>query len=102
MTGPMKSIKSICVFCGSSSAVDPGYLSAAFELGRCIGREGIGRVYGGGCSGLMGWLGRGVDQGGEGSAWQSREAEMVKLLGREPEAEEGGLFGLGGVGLMPF
>lgn len=58
----MKSIKSICVFCGSSSAVDPGYLSAAFELGRCIGREGIDLVYGGASIGLMGEVARGVHQ----------------------------------------
>ena len=58
----MKSIKSICVFCGSSSAVDPVYLSAAFELGRCIGREGIDLVYGGASIGLMGEVARGVHQ----------------------------------------
>jgi len=62
MKESMKSIKSICVFCASSSAVDPVYLSAAFDLGRCLGREGIDLVYGGASIGLMGEVARGVHQ----------------------------------------
>ena len=56
----MKSIQSICVFCASSSAVEPVFLEAAFELGRCIGKDGIDLVYGGASIGLMGEVARGV------------------------------------------
>ena len=56
----MKTIRSICVFCASSSAVQPVFLEAAFELGRCMGKEGIDLVYGGASIGLMGEVARGV------------------------------------------
>ena len=58
----MKSIRSICVFCASSSAVAPVFLTAAYELGRCLGREDIDLVYGGASIGLMGEVARGVHQ----------------------------------------
>ncbi|HEX2330128.1 MAG TPA: TIGR00730 family Rossman fold protein [Candidatus Angelobacter sp.] len=50
----MPSIKSICVFCGSSFGARPAYKSAAEELGRLLAGRGIRLVYGGGCVGLMG------------------------------------------------
>jgi uncharacterized protein (TIGR00730 family) len=52
--------KSLCVYCGSSNAVAPKYLAAAFELGRQMGRAGIKLVYGGGRVGLMGRVADGV------------------------------------------
>lgn len=47
-------MRSICVFCGSSSGDDPAYAVAAAEMGRRIARGGRRLVYGGGSVGLMG------------------------------------------------
>lgn len=47
-------MKSLCVFCGSSSGVLPIYAESARSLGREIARRGIRLVYGGGHVGLMG------------------------------------------------
>ncbi|EPG64754.1 TIGR00730 family Rossman fold protein [Leptospira wolffii] len=44
----------ICVFCGSRPGKDPRYLQAAEYLGHLLASEGIGLVYGGATSGLMG------------------------------------------------
>jgi uncharacterized protein (TIGR00730 family) len=49
----MKKIKSICVFCGSSPGADPDYTTAARQLGRLMGQQGITLVYGGSNIGLM-------------------------------------------------
>jgi uncharacterized protein (TIGR00730 family) len=46
----------MCVFCGSSSGVRPGYATTARELGRLLAGRDIGLVYGGGSVGLMGIL----------------------------------------------
>ena len=46
----------VCVFCGSSAGTDPAYREAAAALGRLLGEQGIGLVYGGGSAGLMGAL----------------------------------------------
>lgn len=50
----MKSIKNVCVYCGSSAAVDDLYKNAAREVGEGLARDGMTLVYGGGASGLMG------------------------------------------------
>lgn len=47
-------IGSICVYCGSSDAADPAWLSAAARLGRDLAEADIRLVYGGGGVGLMG------------------------------------------------
>lgn len=57
-------MKHLCVFCGSSDRVDAKYLQAATETGREIARRGWGLVYGGGKTGLMGAVARGVKDGG--------------------------------------
>ena len=46
--------KSICVFCGSSSAVDQHYFDLAKATGEAIAAAGPRLVYGGGGVGLMG------------------------------------------------
>jgi uncharacterized protein (TIGR00730 family) len=46
----------ICVFCGSSSGVNPAYAHAAERVGRLFCERGIVLVYGGGNVGLMGTL----------------------------------------------
>lgn len=59
------SIKSLCVFCGSSPGGDPAYVSAAGELGQFLAGHQITLVYGGGRVGLMGALADAVlDSGG--------------------------------------
>jgi uncharacterized protein (TIGR00730 family) len=52
----MKKIRRLCVYCGSSGAVDPQFREAASELGALLGAGGIELVYGGGRVGLMGLL----------------------------------------------
>lgn len=51
---PVKPVKSICVFCGSSSGSRPEYAAVARELGELLARRGISVVYGGGHVGMMG------------------------------------------------
>ncbi len=51
---PMSSIRSICVYCGSSPGNDPRYLGAAQTLGTAIAEGGMRLVYGGGTRGIMG------------------------------------------------
>ena len=47
-------MKSVCVYCGSSSGIDPVYVGAATDVGKMLADEGIELVYGGGSVGLMG------------------------------------------------
>jgi len=50
----MTSLKNICVYCASSSSVDPKYRQLATDLGQFLGQENRTLVYGGGHVGLMG------------------------------------------------
>jgi uncharacterized protein (TIGR00730 family) len=47
-------LKSVCVFCGCNRGAHPRYQRAAESVGRLIAGLGIGLVYGGAQSGLMG------------------------------------------------
>lgn len=49
----MSQIKSICVFCGSSSGSSPEYTQKAIALGKLFVEKGITLVYGGSNVGLM-------------------------------------------------
>lgn len=49
-------LRSVCVFCGSSSGRRPEYAAAARQLGTLLAQRGIRLVYGGGNVGLMGVL----------------------------------------------
>jgi hypothetical protein len=49
-----RQIRSLCVYCGSSAAVDERYRDAASELGARLAKAGIELVFGGGRVGLMG------------------------------------------------
>jgi hypothetical protein len=60
----MSNIRRLCVYCGSSGAVDRQYREAASELGARLAAAGIGLVYGGGRVGLMGLLADAVLAGG--------------------------------------
>ena len=50
----MQQIQRVCVYCGSSGAVDARYRDAASELGRSLAAADIGLIFGGGRIGLMG------------------------------------------------
>jgi len=52
----MQNIRRLCVYCGSSGAVEAQYREAARELGARLAAAGIELVYGGGRVGLMGLL----------------------------------------------
>lgn len=47
-------LKSICLFCGSSPGLDPAFRKAAADLGTTLARNNIRLIYGGGHVGLMG------------------------------------------------
>ena len=51
-----RSVKNICVFCGSASGRRPAYARAARQLGAELALRNLGLVYGGGSIGLMGIL----------------------------------------------
>jgi len=52
----IRSIRTVCVFCGSSSGARHEYKDAAVELGRQLSSAGLQLVFGGGRVGLMGAL----------------------------------------------
>jgi len=59
-------IRKICVYCGSSPGTDPAFVQAARAFGVDMAKSGIGLVYGGGGSGIMGEIARAVlDLGGQ-------------------------------------
>lgn len=57
-------IRSVCVYCGSSSGNGNRYMDAGLELGRAIGASGMRLVYGGGTKGIMGAVARGAQEAG--------------------------------------
>lgn len=62
----MANVRSVTVYCSSSSAVAPVYHSAARELGMAIARQGWRLVYGGNFVGLMAEVAQGTrDAGGK-------------------------------------
>jgi uncharacterized protein (TIGR00730 family) len=62
----MSTIRSICVYCGSSPGNDATYVKAGEELGAAIASANIKLIFGGGTHGIMGAVARGVlDAGGQ-------------------------------------
>lgn len=62
----MKSIQSICVFCGSNTGFNKNYKKLTIELAKYLALHHHRLVYGGGRLGLMGVLGNTMlDQGGD-------------------------------------
>jgi uncharacterized protein (TIGR00730 family) len=55
MTSPA-ALRSLCIFCGSSSGLKREYAAAAAAMGRLLAERGIRVVFGGGNVGLMGVL----------------------------------------------
>lgn len=60
----MSTIRSICVYCGSSPGNSPIYLEAGRALGRAIAEAGLTLVYGGGLKGVMGAVANGAVEAG--------------------------------------
>ena len=56
--------KSLCVYCSSSDRLEPKYMDAASQVGAGMARRRWTLVYGGGKTGLMGAVARGVKAGG--------------------------------------
>lgn len=50
----MNTIRSICVYCGSSTGNDNAYVEAGEILGRSMAEAGLQLIYGGGTNGIMG------------------------------------------------
>lgn len=72
-------IKRITVFCGSANGKEKIYKETATELGKTLGRNKIGLVYGGANVGLMGAVADGaLSEGGE----------VIGILPRFLEAKE--------------
>ena len=57
-------MKRLAVYCGSATPADPLYIEGARALGRTFAERGIGLVYGGGRTGLMGAIADGALEGG--------------------------------------
>ena len=57
-------LRHICVYCGSAVGADPRFAAGAAALGAAMAAAGIGLVYGGGNTGLMGIAARSVLAGG--------------------------------------
>ena len=60
----MNTIRSICVYCGSSPGNNDLYLKAGHTLGRAIAQTGLQLVYGGGGKGIMGAVADGALRSG--------------------------------------
>lgn len=51
-------VRSVCVYCGSGSGLNPAYAESARILGQAFGVNGVRLIYGGGSLGLMGEVAR--------------------------------------------
>jgi len=60
----MNTIRSVCVYCGSSPGRDEIYLRAGQTLGRSIAGAGLRLIYGGGTKGIMGAVADGAIRAG--------------------------------------
>lgn len=60
----MNTIRSVCVYCGSSPGRDEVYAKAGHLLGRSIARAGLRLIYGGGTKGIMGAVAEGALKAG--------------------------------------
>ena len=60
----MNTIRSVCVYCGSSPGNDDLYVKAGHALGRSIAQAGLELIYGGGGKGIMGAVADGALRAG--------------------------------------
>ncbi len=61
---PMNTIRSVCVYCGSSPGRDEAYVKAGHLLGRSLAKSGLRLIYGGGTKGIMGAVADGALKAG--------------------------------------
>jgi len=71
-------MKKICVFCGSSSGIDPKYIKHARDLGHSMAEKDLGLVYGGASIGIMGAIADGCMEAG-GSVWGVIPKQIIDL-----------------------
>lgn len=84
----MAVVKSLCVFCGASDAVDPAYRDAATRLGTLMGQAGVELVFGGGRIGLMGLISTAVaGNGGRVFGVIPKHLHRAETGGRTPVGE---------------
>jgi hypothetical protein len=60
----MNTIRSVCVYCGSSPGRDEAYVKAGHLLGRSLAKSGLRLIYGGGTKGIMGAVAEGALKAG--------------------------------------
>ncbi|AZO31298.1 MULTISPECIES: TIGR00730 family Rossman fold protein [Mesorhizobium] len=60
----MNTIRSVCVYCGSSPGRDEAYIKAGHLLGRSLAKSGLRLIYGGGTKGIMGAVAEGALKAG--------------------------------------
>lgn len=78
-------MRSLCVFCGTSTGARPDYASAATAMGRTIAQRGLQLTYGGASIGLMGLVADGALAAG---------GEVIGVLPATLRAREGAHQGL--------
>ncbi len=62
----LRTIQSVCVYCGSADGIREDYRLAAYQMGEELARSGLRLVYGAGKTGLMGAVADGaLSAGGE-------------------------------------
>ncbi|HEX6749303.1 MAG TPA: TIGR00730 family Rossman fold protein [Longimicrobium sp.] len=81
MGGGDRTLRRVCVFCGSNPGGRPDYAAAAREMGRVLVERGLGLVYGGGNVGLMGIVADTVLAGGGEVVGVIPEALMAREVG---------------------
>ncbi|MGL4404658.1 MAG: TIGR00730 family Rossman fold protein [Notoacmeibacter sp.] len=60
----MSQMRSVCVYCGSSTGTDTAYVEAGRILGAALAANNLRLVYGGGTKGIMGAVAEGAAAGG--------------------------------------
>ena len=83
----MENIKSVCVYCASSTKIDEAYFEAAIQLGKLLAEKDINVINGAGCQGLMaavsnsaqGWNHTGLTQTIETETMHERKSLMAEM-----------------------
>lgn len=75
----------ICVFCSSTENLAPEYYEAGFKLGKLMAQQGHTLVFGGYTKGIMGAVGRGVQENG------GKVISVIPdiFVGKRPNFEDG-------------
>lgn len=95
----MRKIHSVCVYCASSSQIDPVYFKAAEELGKLIVQNNMRCIYGAGNQGLMGTIADSIlDAGGKitgiipqfmyEEGWHNKRLQDIEITGSMHERKE--------------